>query len=121
MSDHAEYPARQHRAAVPDPSRNTDEVVFISDLDGKLLEVNALACRLAKYTEQMLRLRNVDIVAQQEVGRIGPDLARCDEGGVACNRWLLLCSDGSTVELDLVVQRLPGDRYMACGRAVPAR
>ena len=98
------------------------EAIFVSDLDGNLLEVNAEACRLAKYSrEDMLRLRNVDIVAQEEVQRIDSELDVADAGGVNENRWLLLCSDGSTVPLDLVVQRLPGDRYLAIGRNLTER
>jgi PAS domain S-box-containing protein len=98
------------------------EAIFVSDLQGNLLDVNAEACRLAKYTrEEMLRLRNVDIVAQEEAPRIAPELARCDTGDVVEQRWLLRCADGSTVPLDLVVQRLPGDRYLAIGRDLTER
>ncbi|TXT41446.1 MAG: Hybrid sensor histidine kinase [Comamonadaceae bacterium] len=98
------------------------EAIFVCDLEGNLLEVNAEACRLAKYSrEDMLRLRNVDIVAQEEVPRIDSELDVADAGGVNENRWLLLCSDGSTVPLDLVVQRLPGDRYLAIGRNLTER
>ena len=98
------------------------EAIFVSDLQGNLLDVNAEACRLAKYTrEEMLRLRNVDIVAREETPRIAPELARCDAGAVVEERWLLRCSDGSTVPLDLVVQRLPGDRYLAIGRDLTER
>jgi len=98
------------------------EAIFVSDLQGNLLEVNTEACRLAKYThEEMLRLRNVDILAQEEAPRIAPELARCDMGAVVEQRWLLRCSDGSTVPLDLVVQRLPGDRYLAIGRDLTER
>lgn len=101
---------------------NAFEAIFVSDLEGRLLEVNAEACRLAKYSrEDMLRLRNVDIVAQEEVKRISSELEVADAGGVNENRWLLLCSDGSTVPLDLVVQRLPGDRYLAIGRNLTER
>ncbi len=101
---------------------NASEAIFVSDLQGNLLDVNAEACRLAKYTrEEMLRLRNVDIVAQEETPRIAPELARCDAGDVVERRWLLRCSDRSTVPLDLVVQRLPGDRYLAIGRDLTER
>jgi PAS domain S-box-containing protein len=98
------------------------EAIFVSDLEGNLLDVNEEACRLAKYSrEQMLRLRNIDIVAAEDIPRIAQDLARCDAGSVVENRWLLLCSDGSTVPLDLVIQRLPGDRYLAIGRDLTER
>jgi len=101
---------------------NASEAIFVSDLQGNLLDVNAEACRLAKYTrEEMLRLRNVDIVALEETPRIAPELARCDAGAVVEQRWLLRCSDGSTIPLDLVVQRLPGDRYLAIGRDLTER
>ncbi len=101
---------------------NASEAIFVSDLLGNLLDVNAEACRLAKYTrEEMLRLRNVDIVTQEETPRIAPELARCDAGDVVEQRWLLRCSDGSTIPLDLVVQRLPGDRYLAIGRDLTER
>ena len=98
------------------------EAIFISDLQGNVLDVNPEACRLAKYThEQMLGLRNADILAQEDVPRIAPDLGQYDAGGGVQSRWLLLCSDGSTVPLDLVVQRLPGDRYLALGRDLRER
>jgi PAS domain S-box-containing protein len=98
------------------------EAIFVTDLEGNLLDVNAEACRLAKYSrEDMLRLRNVDIVAQEELHRIDSELDVADAGGVNENRWLLLCSDGSTVPLDLVVQRLPGDQYLAIGRDLTER
>ncbi len=101
---------------------NASEAIFVSDLQGNLLDVNVEACRLAKYTrEEMLRLRNVDIVAQEETPRIASELARCDAGDVVEQRWLLRCSDGSTIPLDLVVQRLPGDRYLAIGRDLTER
>jgi PAS domain S-box-containing protein len=101
---------------------NAGEAIFVSDLQGNLLDVNTEACRLAKYArEEMLRLRNVDIVVQDETPRIAPELARCDAGAVVEERWLLRCSDGSTVPLDLMVQRLPGDRYLAIGRDLTER
>jgi PAS domain S-box-containing protein len=98
------------------------EAIFVSDLQGNLLDVNEEACQLTKYSrEQMLRLRNVDIVAQSEVPRIASELATVDSGIAVENRWQLLCSDGSTVPLDLVVQRLVGDKYLAIGRDVTDR
>jgi PAS domain S-box-containing protein len=98
------------------------EAIFVCDLQGNLQDVNAEACRLAKYSrEDMLRLRNVDIVAREEISRIPPDLSLTDAGAVVESRWLLLCSDGSTVPLDLVVQRLAGDQYLALGRDVSER
>lgn len=101
---------------------NASEAIFVSDVHGNLLEVNAEACRLAKYTrEEMLRLRNVDVVVQEDASRIAPELARCDAGVVVEQRWLLRCSDGSTVPLDLVAQRLPGGRYLAIGRDLTER
>jgi PAS domain S-box-containing protein len=98
------------------------EAIFVSDLQGNLLDVNEEACRLTKYSrEQMLRLRNVDIVAQTEVPRIASELAAADSGVAVENTWQLLCSDGSTVPLDLVVQRLAGNKYLAIGRDVTER
>ena len=96
---------------------SASEAIFVSDLQGNLLDVNAEACRLARYTrDEMLRLRNVDLVTRDEVSRVARELARCDAGEILEQRWLLRCSDGSTIPLDLVVQRLPGDRYLAMGR-----
>lgn len=96
---------------------HASEAIFVSDLQGNMLDVNAAACRLAKYTrDEMLRLRHVDLVAREEAPRIAAELARCDAGEVVEQRWLLRCSDGSSTPLDLVVQRLPGDRYLAMGR-----
>lgn len=93
------------------------EAIFVSDLSGRLVDVNAEACRLAKYSrDDMLRLKHEDLVAPEEVKRIAPELAKCDAGAVMENRWLLRCSDGSTLPLDLVVQRLSPDRYLAMGR-----
>ena len=98
------------------------EAIFVSDLEGNLLEVNSAACRLAKYSkEEMLRLRNVDIVSKDEVDRIAPELKIADTGAAVENRWNLLCSDGSTVPLELIVQRLTDDRYIAIGRDLTER
>ena len=96
---------------------SASEAIFVSDLQGNLLDVNAEACRLAKYTrDEMLRLRNVDLVTREEAPHIARELARCDAGEIVEQRWLLRSSDGSSSPLDLVVQRLPGDRYLAMGR-----
>ncbi len=114
--------AEQRLQLARDIFDSAKEAIFVSDLEGNLLDVNAEACRLAKYSrEDMLRLRNVDIVAPQEVSRIAPDLGLADAGAVVESRWLLLCSDGSTVPLDLVVQRLAGDQYLALGRDLSER
>ena len=60
---------------------NASEAIFVSDLQGNLLDVNAEACRLAKYTrEEMPRLRNVDIVALEETPRIAPVLSSSSAG-----------------------------------------
>ena len=97
------------------------EAIFVSDLQGNLLDVNAEACRLAKYSrEEMLRLKYVDVVAPEELPRGAPELALADAYAID-NRWLLRCSDGATVPLDLVVQRLPGDRNLAIGRDLTER
>ena len=98
------------------------EPIFVCDVRGQILEVNAEACRLAKYTrEQLLRMRSVDIVAPEEIPRVARELAVYDAGAVVKGRWLLLCSDGSTVPLEVVVQRLPGDRYLGIGRDLTER
>ncbi len=98
------------------------EAIFVSDLEGNLLDVNAEACRLTKYRrDEILKLRNVDIVLQTEVPRIAPELIAADTGITIENRWQLLCSDGSSVPLDLVVQRLAGNKYLAIGRDATER
>jgi len=96
---------------------SASEAIFVSDLEGRLLDVNAEACRLSQYPrEELLKLRNVDIVATDELPYIASELEKCDDGEVSKKRWLLRCADGSTVPLDLVVQRLQGDLYLAVGR-----
>ena len=97
------------------------EAIFVSDLEGRLLDVNAEACRLSQYSrEELLKLRNVDIVVADEIPHIADELEKCDDGGISKKRWLLRCADGSTVPLDLVVQRLQGDLYLAVGRDLTA-
>ncbi len=98
------------------------EAFFVTDLEGNLLDVNAEACRLTKYSrDEMLKLRNVDIVVQTELERIAPELVSADLGVSIENRWQLLCSDGTSVPLDLVVQRISRNKYLAMGRDATER
>jgi PAS domain S-box-containing protein len=101
---------------------NAKEAIFVSDIEGHLLDVNAEACRLTKYNrDEILKLRNVDIVVQTEIPRIASELAAANSGVAIENRWQLLCKDGSSVPLDLMVQRLSGNKYLAIGRDATER
>ncbi len=123
QSDITERKRTEERAQLAQQIFDTArQAIFVSDRQGNLLDVNAEACRLAKYCRaEILRLRKVDILTQKEVPRIGPEPAQRDAGEAVEKRWLLLCADGSTVPLDLVLQPLPGDRYLAIGRDLTER
>ncbi len=70
--------------------------IFLSDRQGRYLEVNSAGCMLLGYRrEELLHLGVADVIDPLEIPRIGPEAARFEGGGVVVSEWRFKRKDGS--------------------------
>lgn len=101
---------------------HTVDGIFISDVEGRYVDVNTAACRMLGLSrEELVRRRIADVVAPAEVPRVGPELSRLEAGESVLSEWRFLRSDGSTFEGEVVARRLPDGRNLAVVRDVTER
>ena len=96
--------------------------ILVSDVQGHFLDANPAACQMLGYSrEELLTLKNADILAPGEVARIVPETARLISTGVVRSEWQLRRRDGSTLLAELSSKSLPDGRLQGLIRDITAR
>lgn len=96
--------------------------ILVADVQGHFLDANPAACQMLGYTrEELLTLKNADIMAPAEVGRIVPETERLISAGVVRSEWQLRRRDGSILLAELSAKSLPDGRLQGLIRDITAR
>ena len=96
--------------------------IFITDDQGKYLDVNSFGAEMLGYTrEEILRRSLADIVVAEERLRIAEELARLLGGGTIRSEWKFRRSDGSTFLGEVCAKRLPDGRLQGILRDMTER
>ena len=96
--------------------------IFVADPQGCYVDVNLAACRMTGFTrEELLSFTIADLVAEEEIPRIGPEVARFADGAVANSEWRFRCKDGSIITCDIAGRQLPDGRLQGIVRDVTQR
>lgn len=96
--------------------------IFVSDAAGRYLDVNAAGCRMLGYERhEILGLTILDVIAEEEGGRLAGEVARLDGGGIVRSDWRFRRKNGSRFMGEVVARKLPDGRLQAILRDISER
>jgi PAS domain S-box-containing protein len=96
--------------------------IFVADLDGRYIDVNDAACRLAGYPREELLAKTIaDLVPAGDVERLWESRALLLAGATQVAEWTLVRKDGSCIPVDVSTRILPDGRWQAVVRDISER
>jgi two-component system cell cycle sensor histidine kinase/response regulator CckA len=96
--------------------------IFITDANGRYLDVNPAGCAAFGFTlEEMLARSIVDILATEEHARLGDEIARLIGGTPIRSEWRFRRKNGSTFFGEVSARRLPDSRLIGVLRDISDR
>ncbi|MEP2774864.1 MAG: PAS domain-containing protein [Luteolibacter sp.] len=96
--------------------------ILVSDMKGKLLDVNAAGCEMFGYSHrEMIGMRNLEIISPEDADRMIPEMERLKVGKVMRSEWKTRRKDGSIFPSEVSVTVLPDGRALAIVRDVTER
>ena len=96
--------------------------IFVSDAQGNFLDANSAGCRMLGYNRKEILSRNIaDVVAEEEVPRIAPEVAQFADGSVVRSEWRMRRKDGSFFIGEVVGRQLPDGRLQGILRDITER
>ncbi len=118
----AELALRASEAEFRTLIESASDGILVSNVAGRLLEVNAAACQMLGFPrEELVRLGFVDIVAPGEMVRILPEVAQLSEGEVVRSEWSCRRKDGSLFPAEVSSTILPDGRLQCIMRDITQR
>lgn len=102
--------------------QNASDGIFLSDSQGRYLEVNPAGCQMLGYSRnEMLRLTIADIVAAEEVERVAPEVTTVLSGRLVRSEWKFRRKDGSTFLGEVMARMLPNSQVLGFLRNITER
>jgi PAS domain S-box-containing protein len=96
--------------------------IFVSDAQGKYLNVNSAGCRMLGYSrEEILGLGISELIAADETPRLAPHFAKLRGGETDVTEWQFRRRDGSLFVGEVSARQLPDGRLQAFVRDVSER
>ena len=96
--------------------------IFLSDLAGHYVDVNAAGCKMLGYTrEEILSRTFLDVLAPGQERRLEYSVAQLAEGQVTRAEWRFLRKDGTVMEGEVVGRQLPDGRLLGILRDITGR
>jgi PAS domain S-box-containing protein len=93
--------------------------IFLADASGKFLEINDLACKELGYSKtELLRMKVQDIIDPADIELQPLRLANLNEGMTLFSKRRLICKDGSIIQAEITVRKLPDNTIIGIGRNV---
>ena len=96
--------------------------IFVSDEEGRCIEVNHAACRMLGYSrEQLLEKHTWELIAPEQRERFVEARSRLAHGESFFSEWLAQRADGSTVPIEVSGKPLPDGRRQVFVRDISDR
>lgn len=96
--------------------------IFVSDGEGRYLDVNPAGCQMLGYTrDEIVARRIADVIGPEEIARIPGEIERLAAGCVQQGEWRFVRKDGSSFVGEVVSRMLPDGRLQAILRDVTDR
>jgi PAS domain S-box-containing protein len=96
--------------------------VFVCDLEGRYIEVNAAACRLIGYSREEVLGRNIaDFIPEEDIPRLWRARDRQIAGEIDVGAWRMVRKDGSLVPLEVTAKVLPDGRWQGFAADITRR
>lgn len=81
--------------------------ILLVNAESRLLDANPAACTMLGYShDELVNLRAADIVAEQDLPRIKPEIERRLGGEITRREWRLKRKDGSILLIEAISQRI---------------
>jgi PAS domain S-box-containing protein len=96
--------------------------IFVADVDGVHVDVNAAGCEMLGYTrEEILALNLRDLMTEEDLDKAPPRVERLEEGEAILTERRLKRKDGSTLPVEVNVKMLPNRLLQAIVRDITER
>jgi len=96
--------------------------IFVSDAFRRFLDVNEAGARMLGYMREEVLNRSIpDVILPEETSRLGPEIARLEDGTVVSSEWRFRRKDGSEFLGEVLGRQLPDGRLQAVVRDITER
>ncbi len=96
--------------------------IFVSDLDGRYIEVNGAACRMSGYArKEILGKTILDLLPTEDAERLSRSRDGLLRGDVDVGEWRLRRRDGTFLPVEVSAKILPDGRWQAFVRDISMR
>ena len=96
--------------------------IFVSDAEGRYLDVNGAGERMLGYSRaEILALNIRDVILPEDAGRLPGEIARFADGAVATSEWHFRRKDGSVFLGEVRGRQLPNGQLQAMLRDISER
>lgn len=114
-SDRHKHKLARFMEAAPD-------AIFIADLEGRYVHVNAAACQLLGYSrDEILHKPFSEIIPDAELNRLLAEKSMLNDGGQLTAEWSLTRSDGSLLPVEVSGKLLNDGHWLAFVRDISHR
>jgi len=118
----AKLELEQEQARARDLIEQASDGIFVADLEGRYVDVNAAGCRLLGYSrEEMLGMTIMDLIRPEERERLLRHRELFLQGGSDIGDWLLRRKDGADLLVEVSAKILPDGRWQGIARDVGER
>ncbi len=118
----AEQALRDSEAQYRTLVESASDAILVSDAQGHLLDANATGCRMFGYSlDELLTMRNTDLVVSSEAARLALEASRLNASGVVSSEWQCRRKDGSLFTGAFSATVLPDGRRLGILRDVTER
>ena len=96
--------------------------IFVADKNGHYVDVNSAGAEMLGYSrEEILQFSLADILMEEEVPRIAPEVERLSESKLMMTEWKFRRKDGTSFVGELSGRKLPDGRLQGMVRDITAR
>ncbi len=96
--------------------------LFVANAEGRYIDVNPVGCAMLGMTfDEILGKTISDVTVPEDHCRIGPEVARFDDGGVHSSEWRFRRKDGSVFIGEVTGRKLPNGSLQGMLRDITER